>query len=330
MLKSPKTLQGILKFGLSQLDVKYSSHSIVRRDEKRIPSPPWSDPSRRLRLKGCYVAAPLKWNSLDEAAVWLSDKTKESWTSRRIIDFAIDQCRPDDIIEDYKYPTYLRTVFPEAISDYLSRVSLRLDDSSAAYVYESIELDERKIRTTFVFKDNLIELNSTGKTAICFISYHDHSVSEITGKLPQLRDYEVKPVMVYCELRLMMFIDLDEPYPEFPTIPIIQIDFETLGIRDEELKQLLRDYLALPKKETAKKNPRLRESIIHKAEFQSKARAMWEKNPNLTRAEILEHKEMEFYVKAYPGKNTLPSWFRDVDPRPKEKRNGRPKKHPST
>lgn len=273
------------------------------------------------------MAAPLKWNSLDEAAMWLSDKTKESWTSRRIIDFAIDQCRPDDIVEDYKYPTYLRTVFPETISDCLSWVSLCLGDSSAAYVSESINFDEKKIRATFVFKDNLIELNSTGKTAICFISNPGHSVSELTGKLPQSCDYETKPLMVYCELR-PMFIDLDKPYPEFPTIPIIQIGFETLGIRDEELKQLLRDYLALPKKKTVKKDGKLSVKGRDKASFQGIASALWKNDPNLTHPEIINHEEMEFYRNTYTGKNTLSDWLREIDPLPKGSRRGRPKKHP--
>lgn len=282
-------------------------------------------------MKGCYVVAPLRWNTLEEAAAWLSEKTKENWTPKRIIDFAINQCRPDNIVEDYKYPTYLRTIYPKIISDYLVWVSLRLEDSSATYVSEGIQLKDKEIKTTFVFKDNLTELISTGKTVISYISYddHDQSVSERTGKFSQSLDHGIEPITVYCELRPMIFFT-DEPYPKFPAIPIIQIDFKTLGIRGEELKQLLHDYLASPKKEYAKKNSDLRESQIHKAEFQSKAKALWEKNPNLTQAEITNREEMKFYKISYKGKNTLPGWLREIDPRPKELRNGRPKKHPST
>ena len=241
-------------------------------------------------LKECYVAAPLKWNTLEEAATWLSDKTKENWTSRRIIDFAIKRCRSDDIVEDYKYPTYLRTIYPQNISDNLVWVSLRLEDSSATYVSEEIQLKDKEIKTTFVFKDNLTELISTEKTAISYIAYHDHdqSISERTDKFSQSLDPKIEPIPVYCELRPMMF-SLDEPPPKFPTIPIIRIDFKTLGIRDEELKQLLHDYLALPKKESERSDTKLNNAQKDKARFQGIARALWEKNPNLTQAALKKH-----------------------------------------
>lgn len=277
------------------------------------------------------MAAPLKWNTLEEAAVWLSDKTKENWSPRRIIDFAIDQCRPDDIVEDYKYPTYLRTIYPKNISDYLVWVSLHFEGSSATYVSEGIQLKDKEIKTTFVFKDNLIKLISTGKTGISYISYHDHdqSISERTDKFSQSHDHGIEPITVYCELRPMIFFT-DEPYPKFPAIPIIQIDFETLGIRDEELKQLLHDYLALPKKKSVKKDTKLSAIQKDKAAFQGIAAALWADNPNLTQAAIINHEEMEFFRITYTGRNTLPGWSSEIDPRPKGSRRGAPKKYPST
>lgn len=273
------------------------------------------------------MAPPLKWNTLEEASFWLSEKTKENWTPKKIIDFSINQCRPDNIIEDYKYPTYLRTIYPKNISGCLVWVSLRLEDSSATYISEGIQLKDKEIKTTFVFKNNLIELNSTGKTAISYVSYHDHdqSISESSQSL----DPEIKPITVYCELRPPI-LDPEKPYPKFPSIPIIHINFETIGIRDEELKQLLHDYLTLPKKESAKKDSNLRESQIHKAEFQSKAKDLWKNNSKLTQTEIINHEEMKFYRMNYTGKNTLPDWIREVDPRPKEDRIGRRKKYLST
>ena len=264
------------------------------------------------------MAAPLKWNTLEEAAMWLSEKTKENWTQKRIVDFAIDQCPPDNIVEDYKYPAYLRTIFPETISNDLVWVSLRLEDSSATYVSKGFQLKDKEIKTTFVFKDNLIELISTGKTAIHYVSYNDQSY---TDSAPE---EEEKLIMVYCELRPMYF-SADKPFPEFPAIPIIQIDFKTLGIPDGELKQLLRDYLALPKQESAKRNTKLSEKQGDKASFQGIAKALWEKNPNLTQAEIINHERIEFFKMTYTGKNTLPNWLREIDPRPIESRRGRPK-----
>lgn len=254
-------------------------------------------------MKGCYVAAPLKWNTLEEAAVWLSDKTKENWTPSRIIDFAIDQCRPDDIVEDYKYPSYLRTILPESVCGYLKSVSLRLEDSPFFYVHQEIQLreTENNINTTFVFKDNLTELISKGKTAISYVSYYDQSISGRIDKFSQSPDHEIEPIIVCCELRPALII-LDDPSPKFPIVPVIQIDFETLGIRDEELKQLLHDYLALPKKKPAKKDTKLSVTRRDKAAFQGIAAALWERNPNLTQAAIINHDEMEFYRATYTGK----------------------------
>jgi len=201
------------------------------------------------------VAPPLKWNTLEEASMWLSEKTKEKWTPERIINFSIDQCRPDNIIEDYKYPSYLQTILPESTSDYLTFVSLRLDDSPLAYVREGIRLREREIKTTFVFRDNLIELASLGKTAIHYVSYNDQLH---TDSVPKEKE---KPIIVYCELRLLI-LDLEKPYPKFPSIPIIHINFETIGIHDEELKQLLRDYLALPKQAPVTRNTKLNDKPV--------------------------------------------------------------------
>ncbi|UJP04504.1 MAG: hypothetical protein LZF61_06360 [Nitrosomonas sp.] len=190
--------------------------------------------------------------------------------------------------------------------------SLRLEGSLVTYVSEGIQLKDKEIKTTFVFKDNLTELISTGKTAISYISYHDQSISERTDKFSQSLDHGIESITVYCELRSMIFFT-DGPYPKFPTIPIIQIDFKTLGIRDEELKQLLRDYLALPKKKSVKKDTKLSVMRRDKAVFQGIAAALWERNPNLTQAAIISHEEMEFYRATYTGKNTLLDWPREID-----------------
>lgn len=272
------------------------------------------------------MAPPLKWNTLEEASIWLCEKTKEDWTPKRIIDFSIAQCKPDNVVEDYKYPSYLRAIIPKSISDCFGWVSLRLDDSLPASVNEGTEVKGKEIKTTFVFRNNLIELDSLGKTALHYVSYNDRShidsSDESNGQKP--------PITVYCEFRPLL-VFLDDPYPEFPSIPVIYIDFETIGVRDRELKQLLHDYLALPKESSVvKRGPKLSRVQCDKASFQGIAKAHWAKNPELTQAEIIDCEEMEYFKLTYPGKNTLPDWAREVDPRPKDSRRGRPKKYPST
>lgn len=70
------------------------------------------------------------------------------------------------------------------------------------------------------------------------------------------------------------------------------------------------------------------ETQMHKRECQEIAKRLWAENLNLTQAELKKHLEIQFYVNSYRGKNTISDWLREVDPRPKESRRGRPKKTP--
>lgn len=67
---------------------------------------------------------------------------------------------------------------------------------------------------------------------------------------------------------------------------------------------------------------------MHKRECQEIGKRLWGENPNSTKTEIMKHPEMLFYVQAYKGKNTISGWLAIIDPRPKSKRRGRPKKIP--
>lgn len=71
------------------------------------------------------------------------------------------------------------------------------------------------------------------------------------------------------------------------------------------------------------------ESQMHKRECQEIGKRLWAENPNSTKADIMKHRDMCFYVQAYRGKNTVSGWLAEIDPRPKDKRRGRPKKYPS-
>lgn len=180
-----------------------------------------------------------KWNTLAEASEWLSSKTNGRWSPTRIINFAIKQCREDDIVEGYKYPTYLRATFSKVAFPDVAFVALHLNDNPRFYIYDGIQLNDIEITITPVFRENLIALSAGKKTSIHYVSY-DHQSKVVTFD-------QADPLIVFAEFNQPFIIE-GIPYPKFPQIPIIHINYESLGIRDAELKELLRDYLALSKK----------------------------------------------------------------------------------
>lgn len=70
---------------------------------------------------------------------------------------------------------------------------------------------------------------------------------------------------------------------------------------------------------------RLTEAQQDKADCQAIAYALWAEQPDATQADILKNSRIKPYLKKWPGKNTLPGWLSEIDPRPKEQRRGRPK-----
>jgi asparagine synthetase B (glutamine-hydrolysing) len=70
---------------------------------------------------------------------------------------------------------------------------------------------------------------------------------------------------------------------------------------------------------------RLTEAQQDKADCQKIASSLWAEQPDATQAAILENSRIKPYLKKWPGKNTLPGWLSEIDPRPKEQRRGRPK-----
>ena len=69
----------------------------------------------------------------------------------------------------------------------------------------------------------------------------------------------------------------------------------------------------------------LRDDQQDKLNCQEIAKRLWAENPDWTQTRIKQHPKLKFYVLQYKGKNTLPGWLREVDPRPKEQRRGRPR-----
>lgn len=190
--------------------------------------------------KGVRTAPGKKWFDLNEAAKRLSAKTKEEWNAERIIDFSISQCKPDDIVEDYKYPSYLRSTIPHETKGRCNpHMALHVDNPEEyGYVFQSIKAGSDKIYTTFLFKRNLEEIKADGKSRLLYVEYDNQAVP----------DSNLYPVIAYYDLIFWgpRVILLDGPSPQFSLPPCIEINHKTIGIRDEELKQLLRDYLTSP------------------------------------------------------------------------------------
>lgn len=70
-----------------------------------------------------------------------------------------------------------------------------------------------------------------------------------------------------------------------------------------------------------------RDEFQDKPDYQAIGRKMWEENPSLTIKAIIAAPASAPYVKKYSGRNTLRNWLREIDPRPPEKKRGRPKKN---
>lgn len=73
-------------------------------------------------------------------------------------------------------------------------------------------------------------------------------------------------------------------------------------------------------------NPK--QSVLDKNAVQTVARCLWNQNPEMTIADIIKHQWVQSFANGtlYKGKNTLRDWIREVDARPPDKKNGRPKK----
>ncbi len=72
----------------------------------------------------------------------------------------------------------------------------------------------------------------------------------------------------------------------------------------------------------------LTESQQDKRDCQEIARALWAEQPAATQSDLLKHPRIKPYLNQWRGKNTVPGWLSEVDPRPKEQRRGRPRKTP--
>lgn len=234
------------------------------------------------------------WFDLNQAAGWLAEKTKELWTPKRIIEFSIDQCRPDDIVEDKQYPTYLRAIQPvqqtiyvtdshysklgkeyrelleechEIHDDEITGTKKQITKAIKGSVYVNAESKE----TSKLYKNNLYELLETGKTKVdyVFLSTKEAEVYRETASEKKRREESIfsafQPVTDF--LKQIGFCSLQEafPYIVYAGIPYtLVVDIDAVGIRKKELKKLLRQYLELVDADTSSQQKQVLLSLENK------------------------------------------------------------------
>ena len=85
--------------------------------------------------------------------------------------------------------------------------------------------------------------------------------------------------------------------------------------------------------EEVKQNPpkKLRPNQEDKIRCRAIAQTLWDIYPEMNISEMCNHRAIQVFGngKQYEGKDTIRNWIKDLDPRPEDKRIGRPKKYPA-
>lgn len=86
---------------------------------------------------------------------------------------------------------------------------------------------------------------------------------------------------------------------------------------------------SLPELPGPARSIKLRPDQQDRIDCQAIARELWAEHPDWIQADLLKHPRIKSYRKQWTGKNTVPNWLSEVDPRPDDKRQGRPPKTPA-
>lgn len=205
-------------------------------------------------MKGVWMGEPKRWYTLDQASKWLLDKTQEEWPHDRIIQFSIEQCRPDDIVEDRQYPSYLRAIEPITQEIYASDTGITFYiDKYETVINGLVYVGNNLKETAELYKSNLKQLSETGKTEISYTFLND-KVAQAYQKLAS-EEKRQDELTAFAGLEpvanLFKQLGLGTPQEAFPYIVhagipyTIEISIESVGIREKELKKLLRRYLEM-------------------------------------------------------------------------------------
>lgn len=107
---------------------------------------------------------------------------------------------------------------------------------------------------------------------------------------------------------------------------IVGVIYNTARIQAAAMRADLREAepLAISGKES-KESHKNRANYQDAVDFKKLARSVWQDNSTMERTKVINHSRLAAYKRKYPV-TTLKGWLREIDPRPKEKRAGRPKK----
>lgn len=132
--------------------------------------------------------------------------------------------------------------------------------------------------------------------------------------------YRIKNIDAYRWLR--------QVYGETVHVPTDLVEFfEAMPLPAPKQVEPAKPSLPISVSDTDHQSIKLRPDQADKRDCQSIALRLL--STGIPRHELKNHSEIAPYACKYPGKNTLSKWFAEIDPRPKDKRRGRPKKTPS-
>ena len=230
---------------------------------------------------------PLLWNTLDEAAGWLSKATGETWSARHVLNAVLsiykgDRHRPP--------PTGLMAALPRETQFGLYEWDADKGTPSNPFVRKH----SMPWQTVPLYSVHVHEILLCGETSLSIARQPDDYVG-------QAGQY------VFIEL-------LDGKHI---------VKMEMVGIAGQGLKFLA----SLCAESKSKVKRKLSPDQEDKRDFQALALELWEKKGPITQAAIVRSDEMTPYRRKIKGKNTLLNWAREVDPRPKASRIGRPRKN---
>ena len=231
---------------------------------------------------------PLLLNTLEEAASWLSEKTKLKITAKQVLNAEIIDFRRSPI-----------PVNPNKSNGSRLYIAFPRDAKFSRYIFDE--------RANFVFKGyanwmlapmflvHLWELFVHEETTIGIAQYPEDYAGDGES-------------YVFLE----------------PALKGQLANLSMVRIKKEGLEAMLKQ-LSNPDTVSTK----LTEAQEDKLNCQLEAKQLWEKDSSLTQAEIMADTKVAPYLVKYKGKNTVPNWLSEIDPRPKESRRGRPKKIPA-
>ena len=241
------------------------------------------------------MSEPLLLNTLEEAASWLSEKTKSTITVRQVLNA--------EIIHH-------------------SRLPMRVNSNRNRYsrLYITFPIDAKFSHYKFVDDKGFVFVRYARWHSVPMFYCHlgellTHGETILSIALCPEDDYGDGETYVLLEPALIGPWRLARG--QLANLSMVRI-------KKEGLQDMLKQFISPDKVST-----KLTEAQDDKLNCQMEARKLWQQDSTLTQAAIMKSIKVAPYFKKYTGKNTVSSWLSEIDPRPKESRRGRPKKIPA-